>query len=337
VLKQWGIQGINNAPALTGMPGINIDNWQGWAGAAYYTYDTRYVGYDNLTFIKGRHTFKTGVSVTKLLNDGPASGPYFGYFDFSGKFTNEPWADFLLGLPDTFQSFTSRPNIAARRWEDAVFIQDDFRITSKLTLSYGLRWDKFTVPYDSNGLYYNFNPSTVSVVVPNQRALQNVIPAWPSETFLVVLANRAGYPNKLEYGSSSWQPRLGFAYRLGNRMVLRGGYGVYGGVLYFNDLQTGGPFALTDTYINSSNPADPSGAEYAWPNAYPTAVSTASVLSATGVSKNYHDPYTQKLPDYPGAPTGSQLGHACFLSGCGRRPDDLGSEPEPRGAQHSTV
>jgi hypothetical protein len=293
VLKQWGIQGIANPPHLTGLPYVYINNWQAMNYVGSGEWDTRYVAFDNLSWVKGRHNFKTGVSFTKLLDDSIATGPFWGYFTFTGQFTGEPFADFLLGLPGTFQSYSGRPVAARRMWEDGAFFQDEFRATRKLTLSYGLRWDKFTIPYDKNGLYYNFDPSTLSLVMPSQHALQSVSPAWPTSTFPVKLASQASYPDKLVNGSSSWQPRLGFAYKFGDRTVLRGGYGVYTGAIRFNGLQTGGPFALTSTYINSVDPTSPTGAKYAWPNPFPSTTSVASVLSATGVSKNYRPPYTQ--------------------------------------------
>src|SRR6202035_4413506 len=136
------------------------------------------------------HTIKTGFTAIKLLQDGPVSGPYFGAFDYSGLFTGEPFADFLLGLPDTSTRFSNRPEANPRRWELGAFAQDDFKVSKRLTLNYGLRWDRFTVPYDKNGLYYNFDPKTFSIVVPNQHALDNISPSWPTGTFPVVTAGQ---------------------------------------------------------------------------------------------------------------------------------------------------
>jgi outer membrane receptor protein involved in Fe transport len=128
-------------------------------------YDTRYSVYDNVSIQKGRHTIKLGYSGIKLLQDGPATGLYFGGFNFSNTFTGpqvanagvcdgrvcgDSFADFLLGLPLNTTRYSPRSVIARRKWEHGAFAQDDFRLNSKLTLTYGLRWVRYTVPYDKN-------------------------------------------------------------------------------------------------------------------------------------------------------------------------------------------
>jgi hypothetical protein len=292
-VQRWGLEGVA-APDLSGMPQINIADWNFTSNDNQFSnFDTRYSVYDNISIVTGRHTLKTGYSGIKLLQDGPEVGPYFGSFDFSGFFTGEPWADFLLGLPDGFTRFQTRPIVARRRWEHGAFIQDEFRLNSKLALNFGLRWVRYTVPYDKNGLYYNFDPKTLSIVVPDEKARSNVNPAWPSQTFPIKLANEVSFPSKLLRGSNSWQPRFGFAYRLTPRTVLRGGYGIYNGALRFGTLQTGGPFAITESFINEKSPGTATGALYTMPNPFPASSATAAVASATTYSLDYRPPYAQ--------------------------------------------
>src|SRR5581483_4460983 len=291
--QRWGIQGLQ-PPDLAGLPQVNIVGWNFIPNDNQSAnYDTRYSAYENLTIVRGRHTLKAGYSAIKLLSDGPAVGPYFGNFDFNGTFTGEAFADFLLGLPDTFVRYRTRPIIARRMWEHGAFFQDDFRISKRLTLNVGLRWDRFTVPYDKNGLYYNFDPKTLSIVVPDQHAAANVNPAWPSKPFPIRLAGDVGFPSKLLRGSNSWQPRFGFAYQLMSKTVLRGGYGIYNSAVRFGSLQTGGPFAITENFINVKSPGSASGALYALPNPFPGTSQTASVASATGWSLDYRPAYSQ--------------------------------------------
>jgi hypothetical protein len=292
-LSNWGIQGINNVPNLSGMPLLNITNW---GVTPNYdentTWDTRYTVYDNLSIAKGKHTFKMGYSGLKLMTDSPEVGSYFGSFNWNGLFSGEPWADFLLGLPSTFSSFTNRPIVARRMWEHGVYFQDDFRVTSKLTLNYGLRLDRYTVPYDKNGLYYNFDPKTFSIVVPDQHALQSISPAWPTATFPVITAQQARFPSKLLNASNSFQPRFGFAYQLASKTVLRGGFGVYNGALRFGSLQTGGPFAITSSFINQKCATCSKGALYSMPAPFPAAGPIAKETTATGYSLNYRPAYS---------------------------------------------
>jgi outer membrane receptor protein involved in Fe transport len=117
------------------------------------TSGTRYQLYENLTYIRGRHNIKGGFSFVKALLDS-IYNPGFGDFNFDGRFTGEPLADFLLGLPATFDRSQGRPTQAQRISEYAAYLQDDWRMTPKLTLSFGLRWDHYGAPYDKNGLYY---------------------------------------------------------------------------------------------------------------------------------------------------------------------------------------
>ena len=185
VLERWGIQGIpvNN---LGGWPQINISNWLSLLPSLTgRNYDTRYSAADSLTYNYGRHTIKGGFSGLKSFVDQDFN-PGFGNFNFDGRFTGEPLADFLLGYPGTFSDTTPRPAIAERIWEYSAFVQDEFRVAPRLMLTYGLRWDYFTAPYDKNGLYFNFDPQTGEIVVPNQKALSNVSSAWP----LSVIAGR---------------------------------------------------------------------------------------------------------------------------------------------------
>jgi len=307
-VSAWGLQGVST-PDFTGMPQVGISGWlrtynDNQTGSA----DTRYSVYDNISVMRSRHTVKLGYAGVKLLEDGPASGLYFGGFNFSNTFTGtqvanagvcttgqvcgDAFADFLLGLPISQTRYQPRPVIARRKWEHGVFIQDDFHVNSKLTLNYGLRWDRYTVPYDKNGLYYNFDPKTLSIVVPDDHARQNINPAWPTQVFPVKLASEVGFPAKLINGNNSWQPRFGFAYRLTNKTVLRGGYGLYNGASRFVPLQAFGPYVISETFTNEVRRGSATGALYAWPNAFPTSTNTATISTATGFSTDYKESRT---------------------------------------------
>ena len=308
VVSRWGLQGVST-PDLGGSPVLNGI----YKGLSLHsdpqgtTWDTRYMIFDNLSIIAGRHTIKTGYAATKLLQDGTATGPYFGAFNFSNVFSGaqvanpgvcddivcgDNFADFLLGLPISDTRYVPRSTIARRKWEYGAFIQDEFRVNSKLTLTYGLRWVKYTIPYDKNRMYYNFDPQSQSIVVPDQFAADRVSPTWPSTPFPVVLASDVGFPEKLINGSMSWQPRIGFAYRITPTTVLRGGYGLYNGASRFAALQTFGPFVRSESFTNEVRPGTATGALYAWPNAFPSGAQLAAVSSATGFSKDYKEAKT---------------------------------------------
>lgn len=219
--------------------------------------------------------------------------PGFGSFTFTGQITGEPFADFLLGDPGSFTRTSPRPWVAQRIWEYGIFGQDDWRVSQRLTLSYGLRWDYYTAPYDKNDEYFDFDLQTGKIVVPDQRALNNVSPAWNSAAIPVVLASSAGYPAKLVNTTGRFLPRLGFAYRptSSDTFVIRGGYGVYQGNELFAALQTGGPFAITQSFTNSLVNGAP---QYSFPNPFPAGTGPiAGAATGSSVSNNFRPEYDQ--------------------------------------------
>lgn len=295
LLSKWGIQGVP-ATNLQGFPGININNWWTMAqelGAG--SWDSRYQFNENITYVVGSHTIKGGASGIKSLQDN-LFNPGFGSYNFDGRFTGEPFADFMLGVPGSFTRTLARPTIARRIWEWGGYAQDDWRVNQKLTLSYGLRWDYYIAPYDKNGLYFNFDLKSGRIVVPDQKALSNVNPAWRGDLVPVVLGSSLGYPEKLTNSLGRFLPRFGFAYRPqgSGDMVIRGGYGVYNGLLRFAGLQTGGPFAVTEAYDNRIITASDGTRrpEFAWPNLF-TGSGAGSASTGSSVSTDFRPEYTQ--------------------------------------------
>lgn len=294
-IAAMGLQGIP-LTNLPGLPCLGIGSWPGipgYACAPSPLYETFPQGYDNFSINKGRHNLKFGISATDYEQSSFVN-PGFGSFNFSGTFTNEPYADFLLGLPQSIGYGLPRPAVAARNWEVGVFAEDHFQVSPKLTLSYGLRWDKDTVPVDANGMYYTYDMATGQVVVPNQFAVNHVNGVWNTTSFPVVTAAQAGYPEKLINGSSTWEPRFGFAWRpLGPKTVIRGGYGIYTPFYYFPGLQTGGPFTASQSVQNLADPASPTGAQYSFPNPIPSTLVVSTNTNITAVNPNLKIPYTQ--------------------------------------------
>jgi len=292
ILQGAGIHGIGLD--LPGTPRIDITGFSGmWGGSGggWFTsninVNTRYQIIDNFTILLGRHTIKTGADLRRLDGKSYTAGGWSGTYEFTGRFTGYSWADFLLGLPDSATSFTPRPSVYERDYGLGSYIQDDFKLSSRLTLQYGLRYDKVTVPVDRSDAYFNFDPHTGSIVVSDQHALTLVSPAWPS-TVNIVTAKQAGYPDHLLAGN--WgriSPRLGLAFRPFNNAgtVIRAGYGHFADYSYERDLNTGGPFALTENFINQIAGGVPS---ITLSNPFPS-VGTPPAQSATGINPNLRD------------------------------------------------
>jgi hypothetical protein len=192
---------------------------------------------DTLTWVKGSHTLKFGADfVRNAAVDGFTSGrgnPR-GRINYTG--TNaDPLVRFLMGMPaNTVQYVNSfRPPMDVYNWETGFFAQDDFKVTPRLTVNLGLRYEVITPFNENNDLMVNFDPNFVQsngnkgrYVVPSKRTLAFVDPRYVN--YGVVTAEEAGVPKSLvRADKNNFAPRVGMAYRMTNKMVLRGGYGFF--------------------------------------------------------------------------------------------------------------
>jgi len=191
--------------------------------------DIRYIVRDNVSLQKGRHVLKGGFSLQRYVpNNLAVGGNSWGTYNFDGFATGNPFADFLLGIPQSTSITRPRGILEERHSEVGFYFQDDFKVTPNLTWNLGLRYQAFTVPIDKNGLFYNFDVSGLRVVVRDDAAKSAVHPAYPKE-IPVVTASQAGYPKNLVNADwKGWEPRIGVAWRpWGNKLVIRSGWGIY--------------------------------------------------------------------------------------------------------------
>ncbi len=180
---------------------------------------------DVLTWTKGRHTVKVGGSILRrqLNLFRPLAGK--GYFQIAGNGnsgccsgatghvdTGYEISDLLAGFVDAYSHGPTFGTVGTRSWENGFFAQDDFRVTSRLTLNLGLRWDILTWPTEIQNRQANFDLVTGALVVAGSNG-----------------SLRTSIPNDYH----DFGPRLGFAYQLTRdaKTVLRGGYGLF----YFTD------------------------------------------------------------------------------------------------------
>ena len=224
---------------------------------------------DNLTYIRGRHTIKTGVDFGNFrmssppgafgLGTGIANNAALGRFDFSGRFTTESgtpqpangFADFLLGYANgTYRSTPTAVNLFyATRY--SAYVQDDWQVNSRFTLSYGVRYLLQTTWKERDRAEANFDFNTGRLVIPRaqlpRQGQQRLFSAYPislDENFSPLIAD-----------TNNLAPRLGFAWRpfAGNKTVVRGGFGIYYNFLpvFIGFRQMGfsnPPFLLAETF-----------------------------------------------------------------------------------------
>lgn len=229
-----------------GLPNVNVTSLQsigdygGFERAPQYT--TQYV--DNFTHVRGRHTIKAGIDFANYRNSTPPfSGGFgsgllqeatFGRFDFDGRFTNSgtgaaspahSFADFLLGYP--VRTYRSTPTSLSLFYQTrySAYVQDDIQVTSRLSLSIGLRYMVQTTWRERDNGVSNFDFATGKLVIPSAtlppQGQARLLAAYP-----IVLDAKDNVYNS---DKNNFAPRFGFAFRPFNnsKTVVRGGMGIY--------------------------------------------------------------------------------------------------------------
>ncbi len=228
--------GMQTPPGLPQIPGIQVIGLFTIGPPfqlSYFENTNTFVWQDTVSLTRGRHTLRFGAEAKRDQLEVDPSPP-------AGDLIFLSFPDFLLGQSG-LQNGSGQSNIffasggsgifrKDERYSDfAGFVQDDIKVTPRLTLNAGLRYEFFGPPSEINGRLTNFDPSIAT----------SQVPASGSFSGFVFPANYTGplVPGVTQTQSSAmWNsehrdfgPRFGFAYRLFDRptVVLRGGYGIY--------------------------------------------------------------------------------------------------------------
>ena len=212
-----------------------------------------YEFFGNVTAQQNLALAATGVYNTALPNSG---GNCDGFGD--GPFNSTGCAaigQFILGDSDGV-ILNVYPNYHTRQTQYAGFVQDDWRVTQNLTLNLGVRYTYWTPFDDASGLQSTLDPSVAGgeVVYKGSGAPAQTPPAiltaWENAGLPIESAAAAHYPTSLwTMPKNNWDPRVGFAYQLNNKTVLRGGFGMYHWVMplqqYQQATRKNPPFSFT--------------------------------------------------------------------------------------------
>ena len=280
---------------------------------------------DNLTSTFGKHTLKGGIDIRRvryfdLESFAPAfSSDDFGAFIFQPTFTGNAFGDFLEGAPTTLNFAVSSPDVGGTATQYSFFAQDEFQVNSRLTVSYGLRWQILPGFQEDGGNLANFDQRNNAIVVPDALAAyltsQNITPSnvafqqsfnacnlnittLPCTKYLT--ASQDGLPQSLRNTyKGNIQPRISVAYRPFNdtKTVVRAGFGIFTmtnlGPLSFNN--SGNPTSSLHSYANS-NTAGSNTPLIRFPNTAPATVG-AQIGGGSldqGVDPNYRDPQSNQ-------------------------------------------
>ncbi len=208
---------------------------------------------DQVTLIKGRHLLHFGGELVVFRADSTAWGAInSANLGFTGVYTagsnvgslasssGIAYADFLLGYAKSWSASVS-PEYGGRLKNPGVFIQDDFKVNPKLTLNLGLRWEGNTGWSEVNGNERSFDPNVINPATNAPGAM------W----YDITHAN-----NRTTLQKPVWNmflPRVGFAYQLGSKTTLRGGFGMYS---YPWNVDTYASAGLGNAFTSSGNETD---------------------------------------------------------------------------------
>ncbi len=307
--KNWAadagfVGGIAN-PIASGLPQLTASGYI-LLGPAYdlpkiWSYNNYQYG-GSLTWIKGKHNMKFGGEFLRIQYFSRQYGDTRGRLSFLGRNTGEPMADLLLGWPNG----TSRQLDGAGPYHLVAnysgYWQDDFKVSSTLTLNLGLRYELMMPPREKFGAWSMFIPDLGKQVIAGHGLLsdaefaQRIRDSGASQ--YVVNAADAGLPRTIMNADyTNFGPRFGFAWRMfGNsRTALRGGYGIFYGSssLYrLDEYSDTYPFSINESYSAPSN--NPNGLTVS--NAYPAALRKVGGITST--SGGPAEPQTQYLQTY---------------------------------------
>jgi hypothetical protein len=202
---------------------VSISNWSGIdLGLGYYNGQRTYQASNSASYVTGRQNLRFGVDYKNFLLDKSSFFLTGGNASFTGQLVSDPgrtnaghsFAEFLLGRPTSWRQQSA--------WSEflytnlfALYVQDDIRLTPKLTLNLGLRWDPKFDSYETGRKRTTFEPGRQSTVFTNApRGL--------------LFQGDQGYEDSIV--PRDWNnlaPRIGFAYQIVPKTIIRGAYGIF--------------------------------------------------------------------------------------------------------------
>jgi len=224
--SQFGFGFIPPHANLTGLPQITLTGYAD-LGEATFLPDTK--GSDNfqltdsLAWNKGKHYVKVGGEFLWTRSRFDILSDARGLFAFNGTFTGNAFSDFQLGTPSQ-ETLNSELYGDLRSKYYGAYVADDWKVTPKVTLNLGLRWEFEGAPYERNNLQSNFIVGPNILIFPNNNLpAASIIPSSLSGQIPAGVDSRAlvkQFPN-------NWEPRIGLAYQVFQHTVFRAGGGIF--------------------------------------------------------------------------------------------------------------
>jgi outer membrane receptor protein involved in Fe transport len=234
IAQQLGLQGANTGTDASAMASLSISGYQGYSSSNLPEIipQNTWQASDTASYTKGAHSLRFGFSAVHNGFGFFQLGAPSGSLSFTGIYSSNPsgstggsgFADFLLGLPVSSSKSAAPSGVPYESYtEYGGFIQDTWRATPQLTVNLGLRYDLFTPLVERHNRQSDFLLGTGTLVLAGQNGYSSTI---------------------LKTQKHDLSPRVGLAYRVGDKTVLRAAYGLF----YFNEVGAGGSTRLFINY-----------------------------------------------------------------------------------------
>jgi hypothetical protein len=224
VASDVGLKNINVPPTFYGVPAWNIAGNGSFGAPPYLQGDlgNTYQLTDELNWVHGRHAITFGGDIRRKQIQFPYGFLENGNLNFDGRYTGASIADMVLGAAAAAGAQQTVPLLHFFTTTYAFYVQDAFKVTPKLTLNLGLRYEYRQPPWEENGEEGFFDPSIDALRVRVRPGQFNF--TLPTSQVVLDPSYRRGIwkPER-----NNWAPRLGFAYSLTRNTVLRGGAGMF--------------------------------------------------------------------------------------------------------------
>ena len=297
--RTFGVQGLPTDPRVFGgLTSIAIDGYSA-IGRQSTNPQWQYPFFLNpkvtYSYLLGHHNFKAGYEFGYMRQIIQDVNPIYGQMDFSSKFTEEDFSDFLFGAPNEID-LTNLYVAHVRQGGHSAFLQDDWKVTPKLTVNLGVRYEYASHFYDKDDRLTNFDPIQTPI----------------SGQLIRAKTGGSAYQKQLiNPDLNDFMPRVGFAYGPTRNLVLHGGYGI--GYMHYTRSGEDDNLAINAPQVNqavynqippyfyaSDQPTGtkPTATFFRLENGYPAGMASPSnfnlfTSAVKYIPKNYVDPYVQ--------------------------------------------
>ena len=284
--EQFKIPGTRfDGPAYAGVPQTSVTGYATIGEPTNFPQkrvDRTYQLADHITLVRGSHTIKTGLDILRFQTNGTVVGNGRGSYTFAvpatgndAPYAGYPLASLLLGLPTTTARSPFSPRYYPRTGSYSLYVQDDYKFSSRLTFNVGLRWEYHIPIFDARNTLSNFNPGTGKIDVAGAAGVPEAI--WD--------ANKKDFMPRFGF---SWQPR-----KNSSRTVIRGGYGIFYNAPALNVVSSG-PQQSNAPYVSAQTFNASKAVPLSFIDPFPAAAAGAGSLTLSAIERKLPDAQSQQ-------------------------------------------